>query len=111
MPVRDRGPEALATGCPPAEPGHLGVQARLVDEDQSVRVEIRLPLEPGESGGVDVVAVLLARVARLFFTLMPRRRKKRHMVEMAKRAPARMWTNPISSASVMSGYHVFQDAT
>ena len=64
--MRDRGAAALAAWCSAAQAGHFGGGAGLVDEDQALRVEVRLGVEPGEPFGRDVGPVLLAGVGRFF---------------------------------------------
>lgn len=52
----------------------------LVDEDQPLRIEIGLSVEPGAAPSQNIRAVLLARVRGLFFRVIPWRRKKRWIV-------------------------------
>ena len=66
MAVRDLGAKPLALGRPPAQPGHLGAGAGLVDEHEMLRVEVGLALEPGLTRGVDVGSPLLGRVSAFF---------------------------------------------
>ena len=65
MTVRHRGTAALAAFGAPAQAGHLGRGAGLVDEDQALGVEVRLGVEPGAALGRDVGPFLLGRL-RLF---------------------------------------------
>jgi hypothetical protein len=46
--------------------GHVGRGPRFVDEDQTLRIEVELPFEPGGALAQDVGPVLLDRVAGLF---------------------------------------------
>jgi len=66
VPMRDRCPASLPTGCTPAQPGHLGRGAGLVNEHQVQGIEVRLRVEPGLPPGSDVGPLLLAGV-RWFF--------------------------------------------
>ncbi|MBX9660801.1 MAG: hypothetical protein K2X00_19775 [Nitrospiraceae bacterium] len=47
MAVRHAGPAAFTPDAYAAQAGHLGREAGLVDEDQALRVELGLALEPG----------------------------------------------------------------
>jgi hypothetical protein len=60
------GSAPLAAWCPPASAGHLGRGAGLVDEDQTLRFQIRLRLEPGPAPAQDVSALLFAGVRGFF---------------------------------------------
>jgi len=51
--------------------GHVGCRPRLVDEDEALRIEIRLPVEPGLPLFQDVRTVLLDRVTSLFLRVIP----------------------------------------
>jgi hypothetical protein len=57
--------------------GHVGGRPCLVDEDQPLRVQVELVVEPVLALGQDVGPVLLDRVAGLFFRVIPWRTKKR----------------------------------
>ena len=87
MAVRDGGPKALAAGSPPVQARHLGGGARLVDEDQAFGVQVELTLEPGAATPQDVGTVLLRRMPGLFLSVIFRRTKNRHSVEMATATP------------------------
>ena len=71
MPVRDAGAQAFASGSATPQPSHLGVEPSLVDEDQPIRIQIRLGLEPGRACRCDILAILLAGVSGLFFYDQP----------------------------------------
>ena len=64
--VRDRGPAALAFRRPATQAGHLGRQSAFVDEDQALRIELGLVIEPLLAGGPYVRAALLGGVRGLF---------------------------------------------
>jgi len=53
---------------------------RTIDEDQVLRLEIDLIVEPGLSSLQDVGTVLFARMARLFLRVIAWRRKNRWIV-------------------------------
>ena len=75
--VGNRRPAPLAAGRTAIHPGHLGRGPALVDEHQSLRVEIGLPLEPGEAAPGYVGTRLLGGVRGLFFRVTPWRWKNR----------------------------------
>ena len=81
--MRHPGAQALAAEGPPVPAGYLGAGAGLVDEDEALRVEIELALEPSPSAAQDVGSVLLRRMRGLFLSVIFRRSKKRHSVETA----------------------------
>ena len=70
MAMGNRSSTALPARRPAPQAGHLGVGAGFVDEDELLRIEIRLGVEPGPTRLVYVGAVLLAGVRRLFFSVM-----------------------------------------
>lgn len=59
---------------------HVRLGPGFIDEGQTVRLQIDLPLEPGAALPKDVLAVLLAGVRGLFFRVSAWRRKKRWIV-------------------------------
>ncbi|MEL6266772.1 MAG: hypothetical protein AAFR52_14195, partial [Pseudomonadota bacterium] len=78
---------ALAPRGTAPQARHPGGQPGLVDEDQAFRVQVRLRLEPGDARRGDVRAVLLAGLGGLLPNDQPCRRKKRCIVDGAKRSP------------------------
>ena len=66
MTVRDRTQAAGAAQRPPAEPGHLGRRAGLIDEDKTLRIKLCLRGAPGLSLRGDVRPLLLAGVRGFF---------------------------------------------
>jgi hypothetical protein len=66
MSVRHAGSATLPTPRSPAQPGHLGRRAGLIDEHQALRVDVRLPVEPGLAPREHVGPLLLAGVCRFF---------------------------------------------
>ncbi|MEA2852980.1 MAG: hypothetical protein QOE02_2999 [Rhodospirillaceae bacterium] len=66
MPMGHRGPAALAAWRPPASTSHLGRCSRLIDEDQALRGQLRLGIEPGPATSQDVSPLLLAGVRGFF---------------------------------------------
>ena len=64
MTVRNSSPQLLALMSPAAHARHLGRGARLVDEDEVRRVEIKLSLEPALPSGAHVFPVLLGGAIR-----------------------------------------------
>jgi hypothetical protein len=59
---------------------HVGLRPCLVDEHQSVWIEVDLGIEPSLAALQDIGAVLLAGVSRLFLRVIPRRWKNRRSV-------------------------------
>jgi hypothetical protein len=57
--------------------GHVGGGPGLVDEDETLGLQIELAIEPGLALLQDVGTVLLDGMASLFLRVMPRRTKKR----------------------------------
>jgi hypothetical protein len=72
--VRDRGAAPLAARTAPAQAGHLGGRAGLIEEDELCRVELRLEFEPGLAARGYIRARLLAGMRRLFLNVIPCRR-------------------------------------
>jgi len=96
VPVRYRGPAALATQCASAQSRHLGGRTGLVDEHQPVGIEIELAVEPEPSGDQHVFAFLLGGVCGLFLNVMARFLKKCQTVEGA----AQMLCSPASRSAI-----------
>jgi hypothetical protein len=67
--------------------GNIGGGPRLVDEDQALRIEIELAVEPALPLLQDVGPVLLDRVPSLFLRVIPCRAKKRCTVPMPTGTP------------------------
>jgi len=85
--VRDAGPQALAPPAAAMAARHVGRGPGFVDEDEAVRVEVELVLEPGLALLQDVGAILLGRVSGLFLRVIWWRSKKRRMVPKPKTRP------------------------
>ncbi len=66
VPVGNRRPAAFAAPRPSITPRHLGRGPGLVDEDQTLGIEIRLALEPGPPAMQNVRTLLLAGVRGFF---------------------------------------------
>ena len=77
MTVGEAHPQALASGTAAMAAGHVGGGPGFVDEDEVLRIQIALAIEPVLPLLQDVGAVLLDGVASLFLRVMPRRTKKR----------------------------------
>ena len=75
-------PQALALRTAAMAAIHVGGRPGLVDEHEPLGIEIGLCLEPVPALPQDVRAVLLDRVAGLFFRVMPWRWKKRERAEV-----------------------------
>jgi hypothetical protein len=65
--VRNAGAKPLAFRGATVATRHVGRSPCLVDEDEALRIEIELAVEPVFAPLQDVRAVLLARVGGLFF--------------------------------------------
>jgi len=66
MAVRHGADAALAPAAPAVEAGHLGVERRLVDEDQAPRIPLRLLAAPELTRGRYIRPVLLGGARRFF---------------------------------------------
>ena len=66
MPMRHGGSATLSFRSAAAQPGHFGRGAGLVDEDQALRIKVRLGGEPGPAPDCDVGPLLLGGVRRFF---------------------------------------------
>jgi hypothetical protein len=67
--MRNGADATPASWTAPLEPGHLGVQARFVDEDQALVVPAGLgPAPTGPGGGLDVRPILLGGARRFFYS-------------------------------------------
>jgi len=75
--VRDADAQALAARSAAVGAGHVGLRPGLVDEDQPLRVEVGLALEPGLAPLQDIGAILLAGVRGLFLRVIRWRAKNR----------------------------------
>lgn len=80
MAVRNQRPQALAAPAAAMTTGHVGGGPGLVDEDQTLWIEIELGLEPGQALLQDVGPILLGGVGGLFLRVMAWRTKKRRTV-------------------------------
>jgi hypothetical protein len=70
MTVRNADPQALTARSATVTARHVGGGPGLVDEDQALGVEIKLPFEPGLALLRDVGTTLLGRVRSLFLRVM-----------------------------------------
>lgn len=60
--------------------GHIGLGPGFVDEDETLGIQVDLPVEPGLTLAQDIRSVLLAGVRGLFLRVSPCRAKKRWSV-------------------------------
>jgi hypothetical protein len=105
MSMRDGGPASLATWRASVKARHLCIGAGLVDEDETVGIEIKLALEPRLAGGVYIAAALFGGVRCLFLRVIFRRLKKRQSEATLAETPCSI-NFPRSSTSVMSDFAV-----
>ena len=101
MAVRDRGAQAFPFGSATASSRHVRGGPGLVDENELLRIKIKLGFEPSPTALQDIWPILLGRVRRLFLSVTPLRAKKRESAEMLNEWPAASKT-PRISASVAS---------
>jgi len=108
-----RSIEAAAAHCPAgytqAAPGHVGRGPGLVDEDEVLRIEVDLALEPGAAPLQDVRAILLAGMSGPFLRVIACRRKKRWMVPKPNTWPFSA-NDRRSSSMVISGVSLSRDS-
>ena len=103
MTVRNAGPESLASWSAATTPGHVGRCPGLVDEHQTIRIEIELGIEPVPAPLQDVQAVLLGRVRGLFLNVRPQRSRKIQSVARAAYTSRSAASLSSISLMVMSG--------
>ena len=63
MAVGHAAAQALTAKSPTVPARHIGARARLVDEDQPLRIQVELALEPGFAPPQDIGTVLLRCMA------------------------------------------------
>ena len=95
MTVRNGGNAPLSAWRPAAQARHLRRSAGLVDKDESFGIKIELTVEPDLPGRFYIVALLFARMRRLFLYVMPRLAKKCQTVDGATPMPC---STPMRSA-------------
>jgi hypothetical protein len=82
---------------------HVGGKPGLVDEDETVRIEIRLTIEPVPPPLQDVRPILLARMGGLFLNVSPQRSRNVHSVARLARTSRSAARRSSSSLIVRSG--------
>jgi len=87
MAVRNGGNTPLSAWRPAAQARHLRRSAGLVDEDEPFGIKIELAAEPDLPGRLYIVALLFARMRRLFLYVMPRLAKNCQTVDGATPMP------------------------
>jgi hypothetical protein len=97
--VREAHAQPLAPAAAAVRARHVRRCPGLVDEHQPAGVEVRLRLKPGPALPQDVRAVLLDRMAGLFFRVTPWRRKNRERAEVDVAKPCAV-SRARSSSSV-----------
>ncbi len=100
--MRDAGPAALATKGTTTQASHLGGQAGLVDEDEAIRVEIGLGLEPVLAPLQDIGAILLQCMGGLFLNVQPCARSQALSALWPMMTARSVTSRAIISFSVMS---------
>lgn len=71
VPMGNRRAAAFSSRRAAIHPGHLGGRAAFIDEDQPLRVQVRLGIEPSLTAGGYVRSILFGSVRRLFFRVTP----------------------------------------
>jgi hypothetical protein len=80
MAVRDLSPKREPTSPPAMGTGHVGLCPRLIDEDETGRIDFKLvPLPPGAAAG-DIQADPARSRTRFFLKLVPWRLRNRQSV-------------------------------
>ena len=87
MTVRYADAQTLPFWGPAVAPRHIGRSPGLVDEDEPVRVEVGLTVEPGFPPRQDVGTILLRGMRRLFLRVILWRRQKRQSAATLTWAP------------------------
>ena len=82
MAMGETHPKPLTLAAAAVGAGHVRRAPGLVDEDEPLRIELRLRFEPVAALLQDVGAVLFDRVTGLFFRVIPCRWKKRDRAEV-----------------------------
>ncbi len=103
MTVWNGRPATLARRRTAPPPGHVGSCSDLIDKDELGRLKVGLHGSSGLSPCGYVITLLLTGVRRLFFNVMPWRRKNSCRVLMAKVSPRSLRRRCWSSARVTSG--------
>jgi hypothetical protein len=85
--VRHADPQPLSASAAAVRPGHVRRCPGLVDEDEALRVEVELALEPGFAPLQDVRTILLRGMGRLFLRVISWRAKKRRIVPKPNASP------------------------
>src|SRR5690606_2836249 len=102
MAVRHARPATLSPAGTTSQAGHLRTGSGLVNEDQPLRIEVDLTVEPGAPSREDVRTLLLRGVRRLFLYVIPRLAKKCQTVDGAARTPCSSASRPAISWRAMS---------
>jgi len=76
----DADAQSFAAAATAVRSGHVGRGPGLIDEDETLGIEIELRLEPGLAALQDVRPILFAGVRGLFLRTMSWRAKKRRIV-------------------------------
>jgi len=100
---RDASAQPLALRGAAPQAGHVGGNARLIDEDQPFGVEIELALEPRLALLEDVRPVLLGCMGGLFLTVRPQRSRNVQTVPTLAWMPRSAASRSCISTMVMSG--------
>jgi hypothetical protein len=66
--------------CGTLRAGHVGLRPGLVDEDEALRIEVELAIEPGFAPLQDVGTILFRGMGGLFLRVISWRAKKRRIV-------------------------------
>jgi hypothetical protein len=101
---RRLGQQAPAAGSTAVKPGHLGVGAGLVNEDELVGIDKGLRGAPDAAPGRDIRTVLLGRAKRLFLNDSPSRATADHIAPFDSRTACPAKSQDCNAANVRSGW-------
>jgi len=97
---RRLGQQAPAARRATVEPGHLGIGASLVDENELVDIDEGLGRAPDPAPGGDIRTVLLGRAQCLFLNDSPRRSTADHIAPFESRTACSPASQVCSAARV-----------
>jgi hypothetical protein len=103
MAERRLGQQPPAARRASVEPGHLGIGAGLVDENELVGIDERLRGVPDAAPGGDIRTVLLGGAQCLFLTDSPRRSTADHIAPLLNQTRCSANSQDCIAANVISG--------
>jgi len=85
-------------GSSAPDASHVRLCTCLIDKDQLCRVETDLAIEPGFTGCLYILTLLLGGVCGLFLNVMPRRSKNNQIVDGTAEKPVRAAASPLKTS-------------